>query len=280
MKDIFSERNGFVDIDLDKPGTLNEACKNRLWNCVLKIFEASDPDACSKHFFEINQVLDRIGKEKLRAPYESYKKGISIIHDFWMQEWYCAFDVLEEILSFYMTYEMVEEFKSALGLFNEILEEEKSAYRFIENKAIPITSNMELRLLEENCKIEFESVQTHLEKALDHYSDRVNPDYNNSIKESISAVEAICCIITNSKKSTLGDALKKLKENGIVIHEAMEKAFSKLYGYTSDAGGIRHGSIVFTDAPAEDAKYMLLSCSAFVHYLVEKYSRVGGKNNG
>ena len=56
----------------------------------------------------------------------------------------------------------------------------------------------------------------------------------------------------------------------------MEEAFRKLYGYTSDAGGIRHGCIDFTNANEEDAKYMLISCSAFVNYLKVKYSKIGG----
>ena len=57
------------------------------------------------------------------------------------------------------------------------------------------------------------------------------------------------------------------------IHPAMENAFSSLYGYTSDENGIRHGGIDFSNAPAEDAKYMLVSCSAFVNYLIEKWSK-------
>lgn len=68
--------------------------------------------------------------------------------------------------------------------------------------------------------------------------------------------------------------IKKLKDNGVHIHSAMGQAFSSLYGYTSDEDGIRHGGIDFKNAPAEDAKYMLVSCSAFVNYLIEKYEKV------
>ena len=43
---------------------------------------------------------------------------------------------------------------------------------------------------------------------------------------------------------TLGSTLKKLeKDGGVVIHGAMKTAFEKLYGYTSDSDGIRHGGI-------------------------------------
>ena len=61
--------------------------------------------------------------------------------------------------------------------------------------------------------------------------------------------------------------LKKLGDNGVTIHIAMQKAFAQLYGYTSDESGIRHGSIDFVKAPEEDARYMLVTCSAFINYL-------------
>ena len=140
----------------------------------------------------------------------------------------------------------------------------------------PITNKSEFDSLKESMSTEYISVNTHMEKALQLFSQRKSPDYENSIKESISAVEAMCCIITGEtgSQATLGKTIKKLKDKGIHIHSAMESAFSALYGYTSDEDGIRHGSIGFTNAPAEDAKYMLVSCSAFVNYLIEKWSKV------
>jgi len=121
--------------------------------------------------------------------------------------------------------------------------------------------------------LEYESVSKHMTKALELYSDRKKPDYENSVKESISSVESMCSIITglSGGAATLGNTLKKLKENGVNIHPALENAFKQLYGYTSDSGGIRHGSIEFVNVASEDAKYMLVSCSAFVNYLTEKW---------
>lgn len=88
----------------------------------------------------------------------------------------------------------------------------------------------------------------------------------------------MCCIITglSGGNATLGKAIKQLKNKGIHIHSALETAFSSLYGYTSDENGIRHGGIDFTNAPSEDAKYMLVICSAFINYLIEKLSKIEG----
>ena len=160
--------------------------------------------------------------------------------------------------------------------FNRILEDEVAAYRILGSLVVPITNESELAVISDAKSVSYDSVKTHIEKALSLFSDRKTPDYENSIKESISAVEAICCIITgmSGPNATMGKAIKKLKDNGIHIHSAMENAFASLYGYASDENGIRHGGIEFANAPAEDAKYMMVSCSAFVNYLIEKWSKV------
>ena len=86
----------------------------------------------------------------------------------------------------------------------------------------------------------------------------------------------MCNIITDSKgkNATLSNAIKKLKDNGINIHPAMEQAFSSLYGYTSDTNGIRHGGIEFVNLSGEDAKYMLITCSAFINFLMAKWEKI------
>ena len=159
--------------------------------------------------------------------------------------------------------------------FNGIFEQEKSAYRFANEQIVPITNEIELDEIEAAASSEFDAVNAHISNALRLYSDRENPDYKNSIKESISAVESMCSVITGmkGKSVTLGAMLKKLEENGVRIHTALREAFSKLYGFTSDEEGIRHGSMDFSNVPAEDAKFMLVACSAFVNYLIEKYGK-------
>jgi hypothetical protein len=119
-------------------------------------------------------------------------------------------------------------------------------------------------------------VATHLKRALELLSDRKSPDYRNSTKESISAVEAICGLITGNPKAELGQALKEIERgNKVKLHGALSGAFSKLYGYTSDAGGIRHALLDEPNLYFEDAKFMLVSCSAFINYLVAKSSKAG-----
>jgi len=188
------------------------------------------------------------------------------------KDWYIIFDFIERYL---VTSKKETSEKMAME-FNRILEDEVAAYRILGSLVVPITNESELAVISDAKSVSYDSVKTHIEKALSLFSDRKTPDYENSIKESISAVEAICCIITgmSGPNATMGKAIKKLKDNGIHIHSAMENAFASLYGYASDENGIRHGGIDFANAPAEDAKYMMVSCSAFVNYLIEKWSKV------
>jgi hypothetical protein len=100
-------------------------------------------------------------------------------------------------------------------------------------------------------------------------SDRQTPDYRNSIKESISAVESACIIISGDKNATLGKALKII-EDRYSLHGALKSAFEKLYGYTSDAQGIRHALLDEPNLDFYDAKFMLVTCTTFINYLIGK----------
>ena len=79
----------------------------------------------------------------------------------------------------------------------------------------------------------------------------------------------MCQIITGNNNASLGKALEKLKGK---IHPALNTAFEKLYGYASNSNGIRHANgLGEGDSTFEEAKYMLVSCSAFVNYLKENF---------
>ena len=108
-----------------------------------------------------------------------------------------------------------------------------------------------------------------MKSALDLLSDKTKPDYRNSIKESISAVESVSCAITGSKSGMLSDAFKKLEKTHS-LHGALKEGFIKLYGYTSDGDGIRHAMLKESKLTQADAIYFLVSCSAFVNYLKSK----------
>lgn len=154
---------------------------------------------------------------------------------------------------------------------NKVLEKNASTYRLINRKITPITSELEIQSIEEALQNSnsYLGAQQHLKQALNLMSDRQHPDYRNSIKESISAVESICKIITTNDKASLGQALKII-EDKFGLHEALKKSLSQLYGYTSDADGIRHAMLEESNLTYIDAKFMLVACTNFINYLIDK----------
>ncbi|MCH9664454.1 MAG: hypothetical protein K0U41_01230 [Gammaproteobacteria bacterium] len=156
---------------------------------------------------------------------------------------------------------------------NKVLIKEVSAYRFVGNQLTKLTSEEEIESIEQAMQDpnSVAGAREHIKTALTLFSDRKNPDYRNSVKESISAVESICKNITGDNGGSLRTALKKIKKTHD-MHPAFEDALSKLYGFTSDTDGVRHSLFNPSTITATDAKFMLVLCSAFINYLLGKVS--------
>lgn len=269
----FSERYNLVpskEIQLDD---IDNSLFCRLWNIIYEREYCTiyDDDGLGN----VEKILDFLGCT-YEFPEQRYIKNVNLkkLHDILIEgEWHLIYDVMEKYISL-AGYS--GDRKNLEASFNTVLEDEKSGYRIIKGLVTAITDEESLVALRKATSTIFSSVNKHMEKALALYSDRKNPDYENSIKESISAVEAICCVITGLKggEATLGKMLKKLEDNGIEIHGSMKAAFAQLYGFTSDENGIRHGGIDFRNASSEDAYFMLISCSAFINYLKVKYGKI------
>jgi len=188
---------------------------------------------------------------------------------FFACDWYEVYDFLE-FTAAYAAADSHLRFARISDTINSILERELAGYRMIDMQITPVTDEQEVAMLETSlADTQYEGVTIHLRTALQLLSNRDHPDYRNSIKESISAVESITRIISGKKKATLGDALKELEKRE-KLHPALKDGFLKLYGYTSDEEGIRHAMLEEPNLTASDAKYFLLSCTSFVNYLKAK----------
>jgi hypothetical protein len=278
MVDTFSQRHGYKKIKEIQFESMDNDLRNRLWNQINtqvppSIYELITSFASAASY----PFIYKIWTDYLGMPVDEIQleKGhlvlLQIKERYYKFEWHEVYAFLE-----YVIYSLVEYFNKERFVLecNKILESERAAYRIIGNKVVPITDKESIKEIERAISSPLKAVSTHLETALKFYADRKNPDYRNSIKESISAVEAICTIITKDKKASLGQALGILKNNHINIPTALSSAFEKIYGYTSSKDGIRHG--LTDDVPnvgEEDARYMLIACSAFVNYLMSKANK-------
>jgi len=205
-------------------------------------------------------------------PYEFCNALAKVKEHFFSCDWNEVYDLLE-FTARNGPPRQKEQFEASS---NNVLERENAGYRFVGDYITEITAQAEIESVEEALRTTspLGGVHAHFHAALDHLSDRQNPNYRNSIKESISAVEAICQIISRHPKASLGVALAAVAKGGS-LHPALNKSFSALYGYTSDADGIRHAMLEEEKLTFTDAKYMLVACTAFVNYLVGKATDLG-----
>ena len=146
------------------------------------------------------------------------------------------------------------------------------AYRFVDGLITRITEKQEVDEIEQALE-QAGPVQSHLRQALEHLSRRESPDYRNSIKESISAVESVVTVVVG-ENGTLGQLIKKLEEK-IGLHPALKTAFNSLYGYASDQSGIRRALMEADKLQFDDAKFFPVVCSAFVNFVRAKLPKEG-----
>lgn len=283
----FSDRNGIKPLNTEiQLKDFDEHTRVKIFNSILYLYE---------NFYggyewngEIKQEFCRyILQEVYSRPLELEKKYydddiFGIIKDTIMNdEYHNVLTVLEAIVNYLFKNFIYSHYRSErlkiYDYLNSVFQQEYVGYRFIEGLISPISDEIEVEAVSEALDNKFKSVHEHIFKANAFLSDKEKPDYENSIKESISAVEAMCQEILGTKGggATLGKMLKKLEDNGIEIHSALKDAFNKLYGYTSDANGIRHaGDIGGSSSTFEEAKFMLVSCSAFINYLMGLQSKI------
>lgn len=289
FKNLFSHRHNMVSSEpIIVKDSISQDVINAIGSCydilcqnlkyVYNITFSSD-----NHFFLQEDIERELWIHFANRRLSEFEKNgrYHVIFDDYLNQgqlpWYRVLDLVEyvckwvcvNIENYSYLEEPLKEFESRLNYEFDRLD---YGYRVINHCVTDITSEVELEVINEAIASSKDNVSEHLQKAVKHYSARPNPDVRNSIKESISAVEAVCRELTGD--TTLGQALKHLENKGVLIHNMLKDEFTRFYVYTNDSNsGIRHALMDEdgTYMPSKDeAYYMLVSCSAFVNYLRRK----------
>ncbi len=282
MKGLFSQRYGHQKKKILSPQEMPDELRNRLWNIINLII-----NSCLNLGKErvIEKIWDAFFKEDLdeiKFLFPFWVLSYKIKPFFFSLEWYEVYDFIEFLIQkikdiHYPTSSGKISLREVfINKINKIFEEEGVPYKIIGDYVTPFISEVEIKEIEKALKIDdkYEPVKKHLSKAIELYSRRPNPDYQNSIKESISAVESLVMIITNGKSNKLSDLVEELN-----IHKALKEGIKKFYGWASDEGGIRHGEKpISSQIKQEDACFALVICSSIINYIISKYNLNSNKN--
>ena len=284
----FSERYGYVKpVEVLKRGYLDEEGATAICNCYDHLamwFNRYDVNYGGHHYdesyTELEEAIWCFFMNKRRDDfYTGYGHMIAATEYLKSDkhEWYLKFDLIEFTISRLRRntpkgdrgYQQVVE--AFIMLLNSTFKRLDYAYRVVDDQIVEITDQEEIAAIEEAVR-QKSTIKTHLSEALKLMSNRQAPDYRNSIKESISAVEALCREITD--ETTLGDALRVWEKKGVKIPTFLKSGIEKLYVYTNDKRtGIRHALMDDAETPSfDEAKYMLVTCCALVNYIQGKRS--------
>ena len=281
----FSDRYGYTSPEsVLRRESLSDEDINVICNCydsleeLLNKYDRNNDYAFPYSYPKVEETIWCVFLKKRKKDFREYYNNHKAIATEFIQSpttiWYEVFNILDFTLCYLketnstnVAFQRIV--SSFISLLNTVFRRQNLAYRIVDYQVAEITDDREIATIEEALTVS-DNVRTHLNNALKHLSSRPTPDYRNSIKESISAVESLCRSITGESK--FGDALKCLEKNGIEIPHMLKKAFESLYAYTNDkTTGIRHALIDASETPSyEEAKYMLIICSAFINYVESK----------
>ncbi len=277
MKLSFAERIGLKKpkIELSKEN-LSEDLRNTLWSLIInEVLSKLNPRVgYGESFSPLVSFFKTLWIDFFKWPVDNLsvnngefynEKDFKRLRDwFYKAEWFEVYEILE-----FMSEVTNPDFQYVCNIY---LQREFSAYRFVNGILVELNSKEEIVELEKTLQStnKFAPVQIHIKTALKLISDKKNPDYRNSVKESISAVESLCKIILNNENTTLGKALSIIEKKHN-LPKSLKAGFSSIYGYTSDSGGIRHGLLNGdVEITFDEARFMLIACSAFINYLTSK----------
>ncbi|MBR6142125.1 MAG: hypothetical protein IKQ37_10260 [Bacteroidaceae bacterium] len=264
----FSERYGYTrPSDALIIEQISEGVINAIINCLQDLENYGDYNL-------LKETVWLFFLNKKRADFDDYYDCIEQYLEDRRVEWYYKLNLLEFVIKQIPLLFPKENYNSFIRNVNSEFERLNYGYRIIGNLVTPITSKGEIESIEVAIDSARDNIKEHLNSALKHLADKENPDYRNSIKESISAVGVLCREMTG--ENDLGKALFVLEKKQGKLHPKLKTAFENLYQYVNEKqSGIRHelmdesGTYVPT---FHEAKFMLVTCSAFINYINGKFA--------
>lgn len=266
----FRERIGLVSArSVIQTEELDDETRIQLWNTIHRIVSGLDGARMYGDPDKVSAIAKRLWANVFGYPADEYSSPE-----------YTMLQVKKRILKDEWSFalEMVEGFGLAAGpafgkspmpegysaVMNEVFSKYLVGYRFVAGEILPVIDPAEVHSIE--AAVDAGGLPaTHLQRAVQLLSNREAPQYANVVHESIHAVEARIAALTG--KNVLSEGLKALEAAGYPIHSALAVGWTKLYGYSSDAGGIRHALVRDEEIDEPLALYFLISCSAFVNFL-------------
>lgn len=267
----FRERIGLVEPRaVLQTDSLDDETRVILWNSIYRLYERLESGE-NRYSGKSEIVAKHVWQNALGRAADEFPARNVVMRQLKSQivdgDWSFALEAVEyfgiALAALWHKAEIPVEFQKQI---NRDLSRCLVGYRFVAGELVQVSEDAEVDEVE-GAIDSGGPPATHLQRALQLLSNREAPQYANVVHEAIHAVEAKIASMTGRK--VLSDGLKALEAAGYPIHSALAGGWTKLYGYTSDAGGIRHALVRDEEIDETLAVYFLVSCSAFVNFLTK-----------
>lgn len=272
MKKSFSQRYGYKDVrQVVQTDSFDKETVNKLWDVISEtICKVARNTVIDYYPMEryADDFLRKVWADILEKPIDEtpplFNGSIlsERVYNHLKTLWFHQF-IFSDKMDFIEILSRVSESELLREQFNNVFRRLIVGYRIDNNGTI-----LKIDSEEEFVAIKEATEKTlHIQKASNLLFDRKNPDYRQSIKESILAVEEVCVDMTGEKN--FDKTIEKMSEP-FNLHSQFVQSLKNMYGFASDEKGIRHKGSHESIIDFEEAKFILVLCSGIVNYLIEK----------
>lgn len=261
MAEFFSERNGLI---AGMNNDYSPAFRNAV---VTSFFNQYNSLEAGELFGRLQDVMDLFGIEQQPQVHDKatlqYNKRQTLAY-FKTCPWNHLFDFAEYVLT-----SDTDRADALAEKYNRIFRMHGCKYRLVDGKAIPVVNDLEIQEISKAMNTGIDATDTAYSEAISLLSERTDPDYNAVIAKTSNALESMVLAVAEENavsEETLGRAITKLENKGVVIEERMKNLIKNTYKYACNAG-IRHGGTAPVVATEADAILVLVISAAAINYL-------------
>jgi hypothetical protein len=264
----FSQRIGARQLPKSGLEEASPALRTALWNVLYKPAFPEDNEHRERARAHARALWNHLGWRTDHSPQLPQQMREILAAEWFSCRWAEFFDLVEFSARLVAT-SFPPTRQQWFEMLNRILEAKGCAYRFVAERLVPLTNAAEATEVARGAESGIAVVAAHIRAASRLLPPNVGANPRDSVRESFSAVEAALKHLSGNPAATLTEGLIAFEAKHGPIHPSLRQGLLTLYRYGTDDNGAHHALIEESAAvTGDDARFLLVICSAFANYLV------------
>ena len=249
--------------------------RTALWNVLHKPTFPNEDEHRERALAHARALWNHLGWRTDQVPQLPHQMRESLATEWFSCRWHEFFDLIEFSARTLAT-SVSPVRQQWFEMLNRILESKGCAYRFVAERLVPLTNSTEATEVVRGAESAIPDVSAHIREAAKLLPPNAGANPRNSIRESIAAVAAALRHLNGNPAASLSEGLAVFEGKHGPFHPSRRQGLAMLYAYTTDESGACHALIDESGGvTGDDARFMLVTCSAFTNYLVMLSANAG-----